>query len=446
MPTTIHTPIRKYIRSITAWIGLCGVLTACSSRHTYRQQVQAPLSSLDIPFQSWIIPSDSAAVLTLPTGTVVRIPAGAFVHADGTPVKGAVQFRTREFHDALSIFRSGIPMTTDDSRTSFLKSAGMIELRARSGEQELQVAPGKELEIGLAAYRGADGYSVFYLDKDRKWETAGTFRSDTNHGKKVRLALQAPDEPVESLEDYSVELITNLEENKYLKPFSGVRWKVRKKEVDPATLEAMRMHWDDVKIREIDRNKMKYELIFTATYEDENDKKVTRTARIIARPDLSRKDLSKAKAAFEAEWAQYEMLKKKWEEEQQRAVREADLLNTFRANKVGIWNIDYLMKMNDLITLEVQFDFEKELDPQINKIELFMINEQENYCIRYASNDWKHVRLKPGQPVRLIAVLPGDKVATVSPERLQQALKGNPSKVLLQTDRLPAEALRTAAP
>jgi hypothetical protein len=60
--------------------------------------------------------------------------------------------------------------------------------------------------------------------------------------------------------------------------------------------------------------------------------------------------------------------------EEERLKAEASLLNKFSANGFGIYNIDKLTNAEQLVKLDVHFDFEKELLLSKNPIQLMVVS------------------------------------------------------------------------
>lgn len=102
--------------------------------------------------------------LKLKTGTEIRIPENAFVTKDGKAVTGKVDFAVEEFKNATDIFLSGIPMTYDSAGVSYtFSSAGMMELRAYSQGEELELAPNTQLDIKMTSDQEGK-YNLYSLD------------------------------------------------------------------------------------------------------------------------------------------------------------------------------------------------------------------------------------------------------------------------------------------
>lgn len=102
--------------------------------------------------------------LSFNTGTEIFIPENAFVTKDGAPVTGEVEFAVAEFKNATDIFLSGIPMTYDSAGVSYIfSSAGMMELRAFSNNEELGLAPNTQLDIKMTSDQKGQ-YNLYALD------------------------------------------------------------------------------------------------------------------------------------------------------------------------------------------------------------------------------------------------------------------------------------------
>ena len=113
----------------------------------YIQQINPPIKNADLPFSEIVFNADSAITIEKENGTLIRIPANAFKTLQGNDVTGNVSFKYRTFDNAIDIFRSGIPMSTNGERNAFLQSAGMIELNAYQEGNQLMLKPEKYIDV-----------------------------------------------------------------------------------------------------------------------------------------------------------------------------------------------------------------------------------------------------------------------------------------------------------
>jgi hypothetical protein len=110
----------------------------------------------------------------LPNGGYLKVPAGSFVDANGLPIKGTVDLKYREMHDAYDIMLAGISMAYDSAGSHHLETAGMFELRGSHHGQEIFIKEGSALEVRFASQVPENDYMAYYLDeKERNWKFLG---------------------------------------------------------------------------------------------------------------------------------------------------------------------------------------------------------------------------------------------------------------------------------
>jgi hypothetical protein len=230
--------------------------------------------------------------------------------------------------------------------------------------------------------------------------------------------------------------VANLQEAPHVKPFVKQKWKILEG-TDPSALENyMRVSWDDVVIKRQSKTSNVYNLTFTKTYTTEGVGEQTKTITLKASPILlgSNDSINNvSELAFNKQLEAYEHSLQLMKEEEVRLKSEADMVNGFRIKQMGIWNIDRALKMNDLVTVSLHFDFEKQLDPNINHIKLFVLHEDDNSVIYYLPKDWKNVKLSKTRKNSLVAVLPGSKTAVVNASEVMAKLQLGKSEIDFNT-------------
>jgi hypothetical protein len=395
----------------------------CSNKKTnYEQKVEPPIAACDIAWSLFTFKQDTAITIYTSKGSIIKIHPNTFIHTNGSGVTDQIVIKFREMHTASDIFKSGIPMSIDSSRDAFLQSGGMFEIRAFDSNEELSIANGKTIEVELASFRPADGYSLYHLKDNKNWNVQDTFMSQKNERKIFRLKkvlnfIKKPFSSNTPNNNNIFEIVANLNEAPYVKPFVNQKWKVAEGTA-PSTLENyMRVSWDDVVIKRQSKTSNVYNLTFTKTYTTEKIGEQTKSITLKASPVIlgSNDSLNNVnELAFNKQIEAYEQSLKLMKEEEVRIKAEADMISSFRIKQMGIWNIDKVLKMNDLVTVSLNFDFEKQLEPIINKIKLFVLHEDDNSVIYYLPSDWKNVRLSKTRRNSLIAVLPGNKTAVVN--------------------------------
>jgi hypothetical protein len=434
----------KFKNVILILIGLLVFGTSCylfPASTKKNQEIQPPVIDADIPFNEYLIYPDSSISINLPTGTTIKISPAVFEREDGKPIEGAIAFKVREFHSAYDILRAGIPMSTDADRRNFLQSAGMIELRANNNGKVVKLKEGKQLEVALAGYKLSDGYDLYYTADGSNWAITDRFVTDSNTRRNTRLRELSiiPQSPLDSGEitkDFIVSLQVDLTALPYLKPFANLQWRIAKKDINSQVIAAMRIIWDDVAIREISRRKLKYELVFKKKLSLTSDSEMVQQLVVKASPITGGKNKREDRRIFADQMATYKIILAKVEEEKSRLLQEASMLNSFKISKMGIWNIDRLMKSNDMFFVNVSFDFEKQINRDINNLKVFVIYEDENSVLPYAAKEWTKIGFRPNLKVSLVVVLPKNEIALVTSEQLQQQLKTSTQTLLFKTKRV----------
>ncbi|MFZ5551918.1 MAG: carboxypeptidase-like regulatory domain-containing protein [Bacteroidota bacterium] len=102
----------------------------------------------------------------------VHIPANIIVDKDGFPVKGKVKIMYREYRNAAQTAFSGIPMVYYEKGQEYnFNSAGMFEIRAFRGKDELKIKQGASFTVDYNVTEKLDSCYFFALnDKTNKWE------------------------------------------------------------------------------------------------------------------------------------------------------------------------------------------------------------------------------------------------------------------------------------
>ncbi len=116
-------------------------------------------------------------------GTLVKIPSNCFVHADGSAVTGEVRFEVKEFYNYKDCIQKRLCTISDGK---LLESGGMLYLSAAQGTEQLQVAPGKNLDVTFASQREEpeDGMQIFtgeFKDGKLNWTNPRSGRVITSN-------------------------------------------------------------------------------------------------------------------------------------------------------------------------------------------------------------------------------------------------------------------------
>ena len=405
--------------------------------------IKPPVPGADLVFDEYSISPDSSMEIERTTGTLLQVPADCFRRADGSKPSEKIQLKVRELHDPASILRSGIPMEVAGTNGQHLQSAGMIEMHAYENGQELKINAGKSIEVELAGFRSAKGYSLYYLENNQSWKVTDTFENKENMRKKKRLAklekkTTVPDSSYVSDFIFSIDADTSARPE--LKPFINQSWQLAEQVDEHKLNRALRQNWSLAHIKSTNRRKMEYTITFTVEGTGDDNKPIKESFSILAKPVLN-KGMSKKnqRKEFDKKMDEYVVLEKQRIEELERVKKQADLVNSFKANQMGIYNIDKIMT-EDMITSNIHFDFENELKGNKEEHQVFMILEENNSVIVIKRDSWNKMTIPSKRKFHFIAVLPGNAIAYVASDHIQGKLSMGKTELALSSQRKPADA------
>ncbi|MDA9161919.1 hypothetical protein N9O13_05980 [Crocinitomicaceae bacterium] len=381
----------------------------------YEVGIQEPIEN-GLPFEIVNFNTSEGLTFHKSNGTHIEIPANAIVDRNGNEVSGPVEFRFREMHKASDIFLSGIPMQMNEDRTKHLQSMGMVELRVFKGSEELALKEGKEIGIDVATEKKPDdNYDLWYLNKDENWEQNGVFKTVNNDRRDLALSnlpsLNKPKKPVE-------EILFQLASDKnmpHLKVWNGVDWRLSGGQDYKKLYRAMRINWDKIDIKLINKRNKFYRISFSAKKKDHKGNIFSESISVSATPNVNKKDMKKLLAQYEEDLDSFAEVLKNREIEEDRLLEESAMLNSFSSNGFGIYNIDKLEETKILAKIDATFDFEDDLNAKINKVKLIMICSNQSTVLTYNAFDWDELPLIDDE-VELVAALPNGTFAYVSSE------------------------------
>ena len=430
------------LNKFTVLIVLIFFVVGCSNKKiSYEQKIEAPISTNTLPFDSYAYKQDTSMVIATSKGTVIKIDPNTFTYANGANVYNQIQVKVREMHTANDILKSGIPMSVDGARNNFLQSGGMLEIRAFDNNEELKIADGKSIGIELANFSPANGFSLYYLQGNENWKVSDTFNLKKNERKsnaleKIANFLKKPFVKKSTLINDKYMIVANVKEVPHLKAFQNQHWKILDG-TDPKIVEkCMRLSWDDVVVTPIKNKKNVYNLAFTRSIMVQGSGNDTISLNVQATPSNT------SDTTFTKQLDEYNMAIVRLNDEKIRLQAEADMVSSFQIRQLGVWNIDKIMSNEDLVNCSLKFDFEKNIDPLVNHIKLFVLYEEDKSVVYYLPQDWDKVRLSKTKRISLVAVLPNNKVAFVDPKNVNAMVRQGSSNIFFNTVEQPAASFK----
>ncbi|MEO0405010.1 MAG: hypothetical protein AAF193_09075, partial [Bacteroidota bacterium] len=109
--------------------------------------------------------------------STITVPANAFVDQEGNAITGEVQMNLKEYHDAIDVVISGIPMTwEEDGEVLQFETGGMIDVRGEQDGRSVEVAENKSMIIKMTTDvpTASDSFNEYYFNETSGlWEERG---------------------------------------------------------------------------------------------------------------------------------------------------------------------------------------------------------------------------------------------------------------------------------
>jgi hypothetical protein len=392
--------------------------------------VTPPLRGVDVPVHQFKIQANKARTIQVGTlGTSIEIPADAFVDAQGQPVQGEVNIEFKEYHSISDIMVSGIPMqlTSPDGSTGYMQSAGMFDIQGSSGGQPVFIREGKTVTVNLASQHQDGDYDFWRLDKEAKqWLNKGPSKPQTNPTKAqarerlrkaVAEAITAPVKPYRFDNKKPVlEFDINLDNFPHLKEMGAVMWQYAGSDDkrDPAKNPwVLKEPWDAAEVEPYDDGSNLYRLVLR------NDKKEFITTVC---PNQSGAEFKESMEEYATKLKSYEENKVTQSEMKELVKQQADFIRSYAVEGFGIYNYDIMLKDDDFVPLLVDFDFGDLMIPGLHKLTtVYMITDNRN-VVKYPPHDWNRIRINPNAETKMVALLPGNRYATLSSDEFEDLM------------------------
>jgi len=139
---------------------------------TVKYVVNPLFPEFDIAYEQFEIDAQEDITLRTKRGSEISIKKNSFKDNNGNLITGKVKIKFREFHDPLSIFKSGIPMQYDSAGLVYtFESAGMFELLAEQSGVPLNGPFENHILVDLVSDNGEDRFNNYYFDTTvGQWE------------------------------------------------------------------------------------------------------------------------------------------------------------------------------------------------------------------------------------------------------------------------------------
>ena len=378
------------------------------------------------PADEFVLSLNKAQELITAKGSHLHVPANAFVRKDGSEPTGKARLVFSEFQTAGEIIASGFPMTyrTPKGDTNQFESAGMFEIRAFEGDQELELKKGKSIKVELETPQSGN-YNFYTLnDNTRSWtEKASNLSPVPNRyldeqqdllKKLDSITTSKPKRPVAySPSDKLFDIKVDPAKYTEFQEMGGVMWKYvgKKKEADPsANPKLFHEKYEFMRLNLKAGEDMIYEVAFSS----EDDTVVLDLA-----PVFPGKLKAKNEKRLKEKIARFNAAMKEQEKVRQQQRNESALLRLFNVDKLGIYNYDRQYKEGTIVPVVAQFTFDGKPHTDFPLASVYIIPEGKLAVIQYDLGSAHLFAFDPYERNRLIAVVGENEVYSLSNREFQ---------------------------
>ncbi|MCI5059028.1 MAG: hypothetical protein MRY83_23145 [Flavobacteriales bacterium] len=391
-----------------------------SLTETPAQGIVPPIKGADIEFETFVFDANEGQRIQTKRGTSYAIPPNSFQFEDGTMVQGEVEFWSREFHDPMEVFLSGIPMEYDSAGVEHkFESAGMLDVKAFQDGKKLELVPGKQIDVSLMATSDDDKFNLYQLDSESgAWDFKDADCNFHTIAPKSEMTIEPTVEevmivePVMAKEDqYILDIDYDRDAFPEFGSYEDVKFQVdnNKSQFDPIYYN---IQWKDVKLSTA--NEEGLYPVSLSTYDT--------TIVVYTKPVFEAATYQKALTNFEENKSANRKRREKdlakrvksSEKEFQRFKAQAN----FPINSLAIYNLDFPVDFATKFAKTVAINARTDAGEKIRLVYAYNIDKKVTSC------GLKDVKMRKGDHV-LWGVTTDNKIAT---------LDGNWSRTAIQED------------
>jgi hypothetical protein len=139
-------------------------------------KILPPLKGIDVPFKTYKVEGNKEQKIVIEeTGTIINIPANAFLDKDGKVVQSKVKVSFREFYNPLDFYLAGIPMNySENGIEKAFESGGMVEINASTNNTQVFVNKENKIKVDVLSWTKSKDFNLYDLDSETgKWVDKG---------------------------------------------------------------------------------------------------------------------------------------------------------------------------------------------------------------------------------------------------------------------------------
>ena len=147
-------------------------------------KISPPLPEFVTPYSEFEVQVQQINTFELASGTKLTIYPNSLINATGSLLEGKATLKYREYHDAVDVFLSGIPMNYEQGgRSHTMQTAGMFDIQCQQNGQQVFLKEGNGVLVEFASTEVGVEYNFFRLDSTEGWQFVNYVAPTTNQNK-----------------------------------------------------------------------------------------------------------------------------------------------------------------------------------------------------------------------------------------------------------------------
>ncbi len=417
-------------------------------------EVKPPIPELAKAYTEFEIDLSQKNELTLPSGTKITVDEASLVDAEGNTVRGKATLLYREYHDAVDVLLSGIPMDFKVRGSNrIMQTAGMFDIQCVQDGKPVFIKEGEGVQVDFASFEEGTDYNFFSLKEEEGWQFVDYVKPELNTARLetekevARLNKKLKAKKTKKFFVFNFDAVLDIKYNndwaqiEKNKNNSSLKRKVAAYDVAlynnsiyntiqfkgnyyPAEMMIWKKRTKNIPswVRKYDKD-MELDIkvingnLYKLTATTKDGKSFTTKIEAVAplkymfqySPEKWKKNFAKVMKEVSAK---EEKLRIELEKEMQKLELQARVIRSFKISGFGIFNYDKLMKEEDNIDIIASFKMDNVKDIDM----VFCFPEDNKTLIKYPQKDWDEVVLMPGKGVRFLAILPDKTIGLYTAE------------------------------
>lgn len=361
------------------------------------------------PRDSFIILNSRDTVLKTSKMSRIHVPKSAFEHLDGKKPGNKVRIEFREYQTSGEIMASGLPMKYKDDKGAEIdfESAGMFEIRAYEGKEELRLKKDKEVKVELAT--PTDGMYNFYQlnDNTRAWKEEETNLKPIRNPyilqtqDSIKALAEATEKPRKLVQtkptDKLIDIKLNVGKYSEFAELGPVMWKYMGTDTksDPTKNDKFfSTNYEFISISPAESN----EMIFDVQFASKKD-----TISLPMAPIYTGKLKARGERYFADKLKKFNESLMAQEALRKQNRNESNLLRVMKLDKLGIYNYDRQLKGYNIPIL-ASFSFEGKKHADNPNMHVYLIPKGKAALIKYELATAEKFAFNPSEENVLIAI------------------------------------------